>query len=80
MHSSLEEVQADSKYQTGVSNAKFIAAAPAMAGALARLLPDFELDEDSHDGLVACEISVGDVKAIRAALLAAGYTEAADQE
>ena len=51
-----------------------------MAEALARLLPDFEIDESAHDGLAACEISVGDVKAIRAALISAGYTKAADQE
>ena len=62
------------------ANYRFFGAAPAMAEALARLLPDFEIDESAHDGLAACEISVGDVKAIRAALISAGYTKAADQE
>jgi hypothetical protein len=74
------ELVANTLHGNDSTNAKFIAAGPDMAEALARCLPDFEIDEDAHDGHVACEISIGDVKAIRAALLSAGYTLAADPE
>lgn len=57
------------------ANARFIAASKKMAEALERCLPDWHAEDDPNvaDGFPACEISLGDMRAIKSALTAAGY-------
>lgn len=57
------------------ANARAIAAVPKLLAALERCLPDdVEDDGTLHDGKVAGEISMGDMRAIKEALIEAGYT------
>lgn len=50
--------------------ARLIAAAPDMLAALERCDPglDWEIPERAHNGTIFCEITVGDIRAIRAAI------------
>lgn len=65
--------------ESEMANAQAIAALPKLLEALERCLPEWVstegIPESTPDGHVAAEISFGDVRAIRSALLAAGYTE-----
>lgn len=58
------------------ANATAIAALPDLLEALECCLPDWHAEDDltQHDGLPAGEISLGDMRAIKAALTKAGYT------
>lgn len=64
--------------EEGVKMAKAIAAVPDMLAVLEQILPDWHKDADDtsiHNGLVAGEISYGDMRAIRAVLIKAGATD-----
>jgi hypothetical protein len=63
-------------YEEMDANEIAIAAVPDVLAALERCLPDWHAEDDpkQHDGLPAGEISLGDMRAIKAALLKAGYT------
>jgi hypothetical protein len=57
-------------------NLQLIAAAPDMATVLEDCLPDWHADDDGTlaNGQIAGEISIGDMRAIKSALVKAGYT------
>ena len=58
------------------ANCKAIASVPNLLAALERCLPEWcnEDDGTASDGAVACELSYGDLRAIKTALTKAGYT------
>lgn len=59
------------------ANATAIAAIPKLLEALEMVLPDWHKEDDgtAHDLGIVAELTVGNVRAIKSALLAAGYTE-----
>ena len=63
-------------YATSEANGKAIAAVPDLLAALEQCLPDWHADDNGTlaNGRSAGEISVGDMRAIKAALTKAGYT------